>query len=301
MKKFLLKISLFALLLFIIDKGFYYFLDQAPKLEYDKRLEAVINGNMNKDLLVLGSSRGAGNIIASQIEKETQLTSYNLSYPGSNVMFHEFILKSLLQFNKAPKTIVFSIDNPYEFIPEKSLLFRLDRLYPLSKYNFINQELIAQEERNVLSKAFCLARLNKASFSLQPVSKPIENPFLPCGSMPFIKKISSSKMEFIKTIAPYDTQTELPEKLQAFKNIQTICKENNIQLIFVFSPNYNTFNTNFEKRFRTLLLPENKIVVYDTDNPIYNDETYYFDVSHLMKNGATVFTTEISTFINQNK
>jgi hypothetical protein len=287
--------------LFIIDKGFYYFLDKAPKLEYDQRLEKVINGKINKDLIVLGSSRGAGNIIASQIQKETKLSSYNLSYPGSNVVFHEFILKSLLQYNQKPKTIIFSIDNPYEFMEEKSLSFRFDRLYPLSKYNYINQELVNREERNILSWAFCLGRLNKASFSFKPVQAPLENPILSCGSMPFIKKLPTPKMEFFDNIEVYDMNKELPEKVLAFKNIQAICKEKNIQLIFVFSPNYRKFNTNFEKRFRKLMMPENKILVYNTSNPIYKDEAYYFDVSHLMKNAATVFTTEISTFINQDK
>lgn len=299
MKKFILRICLFALFLFIIDKGFYYFLDKAPKLEYDQRLEQVINGKVNKELIVLGSSRGAGNIIASQIQNETKLTSYNLSYPGSNVLFHEFILKSLLKFNKKPKKIIFSIDNPSEFLEEKSLLFRFDRLYPLSKYNYINKELVDREERNLLSWVFCLGRLNKTSFSLKQVSAPVENPILTCGSMPFIKKLPNAKMEFSNTVETYDANKELSEKLQAFKNIQSICKENNIQLIFVFSPNYKTFNTNFEKRFRKLMLPENEILVYDKTNPIYKKEAYYFDVSHLMKNGATVFTNEIVEYIKK--
>lgn len=291
---------MFALFLFIIDKGFYYFLYEAPKLEYDTRLEKVIKGEVNKELIILGSSRGAGNIIAGQIQKETKLTSYNLSYPGSDVLFHEFLLKSLLKFNHKPKKIIFSIDNPTEFLNEKSLLFRFDRLYPLSKYNYINKELVDRKERNVLSWLFCLGRLNKNSFALQQISAPNENPILPCGSMPFIKKLPNAKLTFSNSIEKYDTKKELSEKLQAFKNIQNSCKENNIQLIFVFSPNYKTFNANFEKRFRKLMLPENKIVVYDQTNPIYKKENYYFDVSHLMKNGATIFTNEIVAFIKKN-
>ena len=301
MKQFLLKIGLFAIVFFIIDKGFYYFLDVAPKLEYDERLELVINGKINKDLIVLGSSRGADNIIASQIENQTKLSSYNLSYIGSNVIFHEFILKSILKFNEKPKIIIFSIDNPYEFIEEKSLLFRLDRLYPLSKYNYINQELINKEERNLLSWTFCLARLTKTNFALKQVKTPLENPILSCGSTPFVKKSSSSKMNFSESFEEYNTKNELPEKLKSFRRIQTICKVNNIKLIFVFSPNYCNFNTNFYRRFQKLMFAENKVLVYDNTNPLYKDEAYYFDVSHLMKNGAIVFTTEISTFINQNK
>jgi hypothetical protein len=300
MKKFLLKIGLFALVLFIFDKGFYYFLDKAPTLEYDQRLEQVINGKINKDLIVLGSSRGAGNIIASQIEKETKLSSYNLSYTGSNVLFHEFILKSVLKFNKKPKKIILSIDSTHEFIYEETLNFKFDKLYPLSKYNYINNELIDKKERNIASLLFCLGRLSKNSFSLKKEQIPTKNPFLPCGSMPFVEKLPGSNIEFSKNIEVYDIKKELPEKLKAFKNIQTICNENNIQLIFVFSPNFKAYNVDFEKRFRKLMLPENKILIYNKTNPIYKDKAYYFDVSHLMKSGAVIFTSEISTFINKN-
>ena len=301
MKKFLLRIGLFAFVLFIFDKGFYYFLDKAPTLEYDQRLEQVINGKINKDIIVLGSSRGAGNIIASQIEKETSLSSYNLSYTGSNVLFQEFILKSVLKFNKKPKKIILSIDNTHEFIYEKTLNFKFDKLYPLSKYNYINNELIKQKERNIASHLFCLGRLSKNSFLLEQEPIPTKNPFLPCGSMPFVEKLPGYKFEFSNAIEGYDIKKELPEKLKAFKNIQAICKENNIQLIFVFSSFFKEFNTDFEKRFRKLLLPENKILIYNKANPIYKDKAYYFDASHLMKSGAIIFTSEISTFINQNK
>ncbi|SEP54894.1 hypothetical protein [Flavobacterium urocaniciphilum] len=301
MKKFLLRISLFVLVLFIVDKGFYYFLYKAPELEYDQRLEKVINGKINKDIIVLGSSRGAGNIIASQIEKETNLSSYNLSYIGSNVLFQEFILKSVLKFNKKPKKVILSIDNTYEFVFEKTLNFKFDKLYPLSKYNYINNELIDRKERSIISKVFCLGRLSKNSFILKKEEIPTKNPILPCGSMPFVEKSKDTKIEFLKDIKKYDSKKELPEKLKAFKNIQTICKENNIQLIFALPPNFNEFNTDFEKRFRKLMLPENKIIIYNRKNPIYKNQEYYFDALHLFKNGATVFTSEISAFINQNR
>ena len=95
MKKFLLNSALFIVLFFIAEKGMYYFLQKAPDREYDKRLEHLINGEMNKDLFVFGSSRGGGNILAEQIEKETGYSSYNLSYQGANIIYQNFILKYL--------------------------------------------------------------------------------------------------------------------------------------------------------------------------------------------------------------
>ena len=100
MRLFLKHILLFAVLFFIIEKSAWFLLELAPDRQYDKRLENLINGKINKDLLVIGSSRGAGNILAGQLEKQTGLTSYNLSYQGSNIEFHDFLLSILLKHNQ---------------------------------------------------------------------------------------------------------------------------------------------------------------------------------------------------------
>ena len=76
---------LFVMIFFIYDKLFIVVRTLSPVLEVDKRLELLINGGINKDIIILGSSRGARDIIAAQIENETGLSAFNLCYPGSNV------------------------------------------------------------------------------------------------------------------------------------------------------------------------------------------------------------------------
>lgn len=297
MKKFLYKGILFFLIFFLVEKSAYLIINKLPALEYDKRLELLIKGEINKELIVLGSSRGVTNVLAHQIEDQTGLTTFNLSYMGSNILFHEFILQTLLKYNSKPEKIIFVIDNPYEFIDVKSLTFRYDRMYPLSKYNYINDELINQKERNLLSKVFCLARLTWTDFKIEQKEIPIENPMDSKGSMPYIRKTSKINLEYNTTSIDYSTLNESTNKLEAFKNIQKICSKNNIELIFVFSPDYQKFNDSFKNRFEKLLKPENRLLVYDTLNPVYKNSEYYYDASHLLKNGATIFTSEITDFL----
>ena len=115
-------------------------LNETSKREYDKRLEYLLEGKVNKDIIVLGSSRGAGNILAGQLEKGTGLTSYNLSYQGSNLVFHHFILKTLIKFNQVPKYILLSVDDSSQFVRVETLNYRKDVVLPLSKYHYINEE-----------------------------------------------------------------------------------------------------------------------------------------------------------------
>jgi hypothetical protein len=297
MRLFFKHILLFAVLFFIIEKSAWFLLELAPDRQYDKRLENLINGKINKDLLIIGSSRGAGNILAGQLEKQTGLTSYNLSYQGSNVNFHEFILKTALKFNEKPKKVLLAIDNPTQFVGDISIRYRVDVLQPLTKYNYINKTLVEEKVNNKLSYAFCLARLNKNHFRFKNREAPTINPLDSFGTMPLIKR-KNLNLVYNDNVLAYSKDLEEESRLKAFKNIQSICLENNIELIYVFSPNFKAFNTSFFKRFKELVPNNHKIIVFNQDNKVYRDQDYFYDYAHLLKNGAEIFTSEISDFIN---
>ena len=150
MKKFLLTLAALLVLFLAFDRLFLFFVYISPSKETDKRLELVLNGKINKDVIILGSSKGARDIIASQLEKEIGKTTYNLAYPGADVQFHEFLLRALLKFNNKPKMVILTVDNPIEVLPDSLITFRLDRLYPLVKYDYVNQELIERDEKNAI-------------------------------------------------------------------------------------------------------------------------------------------------------
>ena len=300
MKSFLKQILIFSLLFFLVEKSAWLLLESAPERQYDKRLEYLINGDINKELIVLGSSRGAGNILAGQIEKETGLSTYNLSYQGSNVNFHEFILKTLLEYNRKPNTILLAIDNPSEFIGDVTIRYRVDVLQPLTKYNYINKVLVKEKVNNKLAYLFCLARLNKSHFRFSNREAPSMNPLDSFGTMPLIKKKDLDLVYGIKK-SEYSKNLEEATRLEAFKSIQSLCANNDIKLIYVFSPNFKSFNTKFYLRFKNIIGAKEQVIVYDSLNPIYINKNYFYDYAHLLKNGAEVFTSEISTFINSKK
>ena len=107
MRSFLIKILAIVVLFFVIEKVLWFVMEYQPQKEYDNRLKLVLDGEMNKDIIVFGSSKGAADVLASQLEKETGLSSYNLSYLGSDITYHDFVLETLLRYNKSPKKIIF--------------------------------------------------------------------------------------------------------------------------------------------------------------------------------------------------
>lgn len=304
MNLFLKRGLLFLVLFFILEKSSYCILKYASNKEYDKRLNSVLEGEVNKDIVVLGSSRGAGNILAGQIEKQTGFSTYNLSYLGSNILFHKFILKQLIDNNMPPKQLLYVIDNPSHFIEVPSLLFRYDRLYPLVNYNVVNNKLIEDNKHSWLSKIFILGRLHKLHFKLKAIKKPKYNPIDAYGSMPFIKQNTNIDLKVndnnTATTKEVINEPDKQEYILALKEIEELCRKNTIKLAFVFSPDYGPFNTNFVNRFTNLVNKDHSVFVYNIKNPVYKDSNNFYDISHLNKGGASIFTSEISDFIINN-
>lgn len=296
MKLFIKHILIFLLIFFVVEKGVWFLLQETPNKQYDKRLELMLHGKINKDIIVLGSSRGAGNILTGQLEQETGLKAYNLSYQGSHVEFHEFILETLLKFNKPPKYVLLSIDNSSQFIEEPSLNFREDAVLPLTKYHYINHELVTQNINSPLSYAFFLARYNKFHSLFRDTFVNTRNPIDSFGSMGILKK-NDVTLVYNSEVKDYNPKFEIESRLKAFNAIQKICELHKIKLVFVFSPSFSSFDSNFYTRFKKLALPELRIFIYDTTNSIYKNQDYFYDKSHLFISGAKLFTSELSKFV----
>jgi hypothetical protein len=302
MHKFLKNILIFSSVIFILDKVFIFNIILAPEKEKDNRLEKMITGNMNKDIIVLGSSRGARNIIAKQIEDSLGLSTYNLSYPGSSIEFHEFLLRSLLKFNQPPKMIILAVDEPGELIDVPSLVFRFDRLYPLVRYKYINDELISKgEENSFFSKILILSRLKTMHFDFRKQHFSPLDTIVNCGSMPISYQRQDKTFEYQNTIESYQIENESQNKRIAFLKLYELCVENKINLCLVFSPNYKVYDPSFEERIKYLTNCKAYYYAYDMSKKIYKNKSFFYDESHLQTQGAIIFTNEIVQFLINNK
>lgn len=297
MKRFLIHIILFGLLFFLVEKGTYFLLNNAKNNQADKRLEYVLEGQMHKDIIIFGSSIGAGNILAGEIEKVQSLTTYNLSYHGSDAVFHKFLLEALLKYNQAPKNVILVIDNPFYF-KKGALKFRNDVLKPLSKYNYINHQLIENQEQSYYSKFLYLGRLDKDMIRFKREKENNRNPLDDFGSQPLIN-LERHPLEIEVLKDNYSYEVEEPLKVEAFKRIQQLCKENDIKLVCVFTPSFRSHNTVFIKRFKTLINKDvSSVFVYDISNPAYMNKSNYYDNAHLNYKGAKIFTFELNNYLS---
>jgi len=278
------------LLFFLIDKLSYWKIQALPEQELDKRLEWILEGKMNKDILIFGSSRAQHNLYSDAIQDSLKRTTFNLGYRGSNIDFQLFLLKTVLKHNRKPKMILLTLDDDREFLPEKTLQFRYDKLYNLVKYQEITKELIARKDFSPFAAVLYSARLGWKQFSKPKPMTKYEN-WTPAGTV-LLDTIAADFDKIKKQNIKYNTSLELPGLLGAFKEFQHICQKKGIKLHILIPPNFTTQNKEFVNRLRGLISDEN-ISFYAENSLLFNDSRYFYDQSHLNKKGAILYTNEI--------
>lgn len=301
MTRLLLKLFLFAGLFLVFDKLFIIVANRSAESEVDRRLEYLVNGEINTNIFILGSSRGARGIIAEQIKIKTGCSAYNLCYPGSNVVFHEFLLRTLIKFNDKPEMILLVVDDDTEFKYNSTIIFRKDRLYPLVKYRPIWTELADCEGRSLIFPSMLvLDRLNKYNFDLRQKGFTSLDTINNCGSMPLSWQSRERDWNIDFGERLYSKDNELKEYIDAYKQIINICSINEIKLVIVFPPLLKTHSETFEERIKRLGSPNTDYLIYESSNPAYRNEDLFHDVGHVMREGAEIFTDEIIDYINKN-
>lgn len=299
MKKFLIRLVIFAVFFFIVDKAFILVRNASPELEVDRRLESIVTGKINSDILIFGSSRGARSVIAKQITDSLDISAYNLAFPGSDITFHEYLLRLLLKTegNKKPTSIILVVDDSDELKPSKSLKFRLDRMYPLVQYKAIRDEMVKRKEKKpIVNELLVLHQLNKSNFLFKQRKFTKNDSIMPCGSMPISHQKKTFDKKYGTTIYNYSREDELIQKVKALRLFISYCKENDIQLIIAIPPNFRKVTRGFQKRMEQMLDGYGTVFMYDENKAEYQDSDYFFDNAHLQKTGSIIYTADLIQF-----
>ena len=283
----------FVLIFFLLDASFYYVIKNIPAKQPDQRLVSLIQGKINADILVLGSSRAAHNILAEDIEKHTHSKTFNLGFRKTNVEFHLNLLRLYLSKNKKPKQLIYLADVPFMF-DEKALVFRTDVFLPFVYYPEYKNLLIDKGELSKMAYFLNLARFSFHTATKLPAVS-IENFTTLQGSNPLplenYKGVGDHFVANKKAVISY-------RLIREFKELQKLCLAHQIEFYLVVPPNNQPLDKEFIKYIQSDLFSTSKYYLYQLNYSTI-DNCYFYDESHLNKNGATVFTGELSEFLNQ--
>jgi len=311
MKKFLVKISFFTLLivslLIILDKVFSVYLS---KSKYHSSGEFnvwndIYAGNINAEILIYGSSRAFNQIKPQILEENLNRSCYNLGIEGHNFWVQYLRHLEYLKKNKPPKYIIVSFD-----------LWAMDKRYDLYNYTqFIPYMLF---NKNIYKYTSSYEGFKLPDYFIPfyryigkrgVINEAIRNIFIEDKRMNNyrIKGYNSSDKEWnddldnAKDSMRYYVSGTDTATLQLFQNFIKECKEKDITPVFVYVPEYiegQKFTIN----------RQDVIARYINFSEIYNipffdysgddmclNKDYFYNASHLNKTGSEIFTQK---FVN---
>jgi hypothetical protein len=268
----------------------------------DQRLEQILKGQIKADVLIFGSSRGAHGVIAQRFMDSAGVSAYNLAYPGSDITFHEYLLRQTLETkgNQKPKTVILVVDDSDELSESKSLKFRFDRLYPLVCYKAVREEMVKRGQmKPIVSELVVLSQLNQSNFQFYKRKFTNNDTVLPCGSMPILQQRETFDRKYNPEVYTYSSEGELAYKLEAFNAFRDHCKKNDIRLVIAIPPNFRKVSTGFIARIEQLLNGYGTVFMYDDNRPEYANPDNFYDGAHLSAAGAKIYSDELVRYHDQ--
>ncbi len=307
MKNRLLHILLFLVILIITDQlvgtAISYL---AQKQIRDNRIGLLLDGKINSDIIIVGSSRALNNYDPEIISDVTGRSCYNFGLSGSNILYHEAIISLMIHQHKKPSLIIYSVDDHATFYEIPNIIFRKDVLYPYVNNDEVNKIVSSQLKKNILATKFSKTYRENMNF-VNALKFPIygqeivdykTNHLDKNGANLLIMRREDPPATFRNHKMNVDNLHISLEYWASFRRIQETCHNNNIKIIFVLPPVYIFGYPGFKAILDAAVLYD--FPVYDYTNTI-SDSTMFFNGDHLNNKGAEWFTQKLAPHLKENK
>lgn len=261
----------------------------------------MIEGKVNADILVIGSSRALVQFDPAIIEKITNRSSYVIGLNGSMINVQFPVLKTYLNHNKTPEMIVQvlgiteleygEVHEPYQYLPylkEKELYESLKSIDPeFIRYKYVPLYGFLML-KNELYEPIFYGLLNKDDDTRAKRTKGFYT-----DSRGWDDSFEKFKKEYPKGRSLKISQVNLDD----LKELINICKDKGIKLVIVFPPAYYEsykYFTNLPDTFKIysdLALNNNIQFLNYADSEISKSTENFYNSQHMNTKGATKFST----------
>lgn len=272
----------------------------------------LLEGDINSELVILGSSRGAVSYNPEIFERITGLSSYNLSYNAGSYNLQYLKMETYLKRNKAPVVLIQNIDlshfsrtntipEEFQFLPflynndlrenlsELNNGYKIHKYVPLVKYNN-HHSLLWQGILSGLGKDL---KIYSTSKGYLPIDKPFK---MDRHNLERLANLNSNPSSILDLyFQGLDSTTsfykkKIPSSTKVFLVWAPEFKERRDTISAVTS----LIRKEVRKRFRNM---PNVFFLDYGDDPISEDSIYFYDTFHLNKKGSEIFSYKVSNDI----
>jgi hypothetical protein len=316
MIKFLFKISVFTIVLWlcgfayqsIIDKG----LQKHYSDDYSEWIE-IYTQRVNHDVVILGSSRAWVQVNPKVIEEQSGLSCFNLGIDGGRLQMQKTMWKSLLAQGNRPKLIIQVVD--YFALNTRTDLYWKERFMPYLNYIEVYEPLTEIDSSLWMSRYLPPLRYhgyddlnsigwkNYFNIPLEPSEEPVHTKYNGYKGTQHSIEVEPTWLNAKKL----ETQVEV-EKIEfgrgALNEMITAFKKENIPVILVYLPTYHLLRKSVKNRDLVVKMfqevaNESGAEYWDMSmDSVSNDMTLYADPLHMNYKGADVITAKLCLKIN---
>ena len=315
MKRFLSKtflfvvifISLAFILQIIIDRGLRNY-DNDMYINWNR----IFRGQINSDIVILGSSRATQHFNPKIIEKQVGFSCYNLGIVAGTIILEEAKWETSLRYNKTPKILIQNVDI-FFLCPGEKIAFK-EQFLPYLAEPTIYQNLVKIDDGIIVENIIPLYKYRGlreivfqglgSFFNLIKKPVPALNDFYK-GYYSLIEKWNGDFEKFnVKNNRLEFSWQEMQLGINYLESLIKRCEERNIEIILVQSPMYYELqNMMPQKDSITSLFSgvaiKNSIQFWNylDDSLCYNKE-YFYNSTHLNAIGAEIFSKHLALDIN---
>jgi len=310
MRPFLLKILSISFALIGLTYGVDFFIEKGIKTSSYREISKwneVIEGGIDADILIVGSSRALVHFDPRIIEEKTGMTCYNLGLDGSKYSSQEKVLDLYLAHNKKPKILIWSLDLG-SFQPIEGI-YRYEQFLPFWNEPEVKSILKLNKEQDQGYFNYPIIKYsNNPSLKyrglLKQVGFNVSEPKLYQGYRESNKTWDGKFDEFVlKNVESF--QEDFDERIFSnFKSELEQLHQSGTSIHLVIAPMYYKAkeliaNSDYViNRFKALSREENySFLDYSADSMSYYKNNFY-NGNHLNKTGTEVFSNNFSEEIN---
>ena len=298
MKKFIIKIIVFFLIIAVIDQVGGRFLKNTDRnSQYgDAFTREYITSRCTEDVIIMGSSRGNHHYDPQIISDSLKLSCFNCAYDALGIlnMYGRYLLMTR---NHTPKILIYDIFAPNEIYGDKSdhlkFLDGIKQYADVPQVMDIFDDVVPLEHYKLQS---LLYRYNTKIFLLNSEIK-TKWPSPKLGYTPLEGVMEHQPKPYS---AEYTNQEPDSVKLKYMRKLIHVAQSKGTKVILCISPRYGTSpNSDLDPIIK--LAKEEKVPLLNhyTDKRFTTKKEYFKDSYHLNHIGATAYTKMIAGEIKQ--
>lgn len=310
MKKFLIKIFLILLPIFLLAIPLDWYLDKSLLNTHFQGddvavLRDIQEGKIEAEILVYGSSRAWVQFNPEIIKDSLNRATYNLGIDGHNFWLQYYRHREVMAHCKPPKYIFLSID--VNSLKRREDLFQLEQFLPFMYANKdLYEYLKVYKGYSVFDYIIPLWRYAGKTEALNAIVRAKLNPD---SNKPIRKngfqgnnKVWNSDLDYAFKKHPHYTVELHQPSIDLMHSFLKECKDLGIEVYMIASPEYYKGKTFVKNRAEIIDILKDiarqhnvPYIDFSDDEQLGNSTEYYYNSQHLNALGAELFTKKLMT------